>query len=469
MKPESTLAEFVQRTSYDDLPHDARLVMKRVLLTVLGTAIAGASEDGCDEVRELVSGWGGNYEATLLVHGTKLPAPQAALVNGVMCRALDYCDAMAPGVHIGSSLVPAALAAAELRGGCNGRDFLVALAVGAELASRMNLTEEAYNGFDPTGVAAIFGSTAVAARLLGLSAVQTHHALALAFNRCGGSFQSNVDGSLAVRFIQGWVAEMGVVCALLAQKGVTGPINFIEGVYGYAHLFGRDKVNPATFASGLGRDYVLSRMMFKNFPSCGLSQGATELAIRATETLKLDADNVASAEVRLPPYAFRLVGHEFAIGDNPRVNAQFSVQYCVANAILNRSSRLKHFRPETVRSPKVNDLISRISVVSDSTMDSRGHTAVDLRLVTKTGGVFDEGLDISPGFPGNSLSEAAHLDRFLDCLDYAALPLRPGCGEEIIRNVNDLEALPDVRSLINLSQSDPLQLGRSRSGSGADR
>ena len=59
MKPESTLAEFVQRTSYDDLPHDARLVMKRVLLTVLGTAIAGASEDGCDEVRELVSGWGG--------------------------------------------------------------------------------------------------------------------------------------------------------------------------------------------------------------------------------------------------------------------------------------------------------------------------------------------------------------------------------------------------------------------------
>ncbi len=68
---------------------------------------------------------------------------------------------MAPGIHIGSSLVPAALAAAEL----------------------------------------------AAARILKLSPARTRHALALAFNRCGGSFQSNIDGSLAVRAIPGWVVR----------------------------------------------------------------------------------------------------------------------------------------------------------------------------------------------------------------------------------------------------------------------
>jgi 2-methylcitrate dehydratase PrpD len=400
MQSEAMLAEFVQRTQYDDLPEEALLVMKRVVLTTLGTAIAGANEDGCREARELALGWGGHSEATVLFHGTKLPAPQAALVNGVMCRALDFCDAMAPGVHIGSSLVPAALAAAELRGGCDGREFLVALAVGAELASRMNLTEQAYNGFDPTGVAAIFASTAVTARLLGLSPLQTHHALALAFNRAGGSFQSNIDGSLAVRFIQGWVAEMGVVCALLAQKGVTGPLNFITGVYGYANLFARGGVEPQAFTLGLGQDYFLTRMMFKKYPSCGLSQGATELAIRAAETLDLARQNVASVEVTLPPYAFRLVGHQFEIGENPRVNAQFSVKYCVANAILNRSSRLKHFRRETVRLPEMNELVSKVSVVSDPTIEA--HTAVGLRLVTKKKPRFRRVVGYSSRFPGES-------------------------------------------------------------------
>ena len=160
-----------------------------------------------------------------------------------MCRALDYCDAMAPGIHIGSSLVPAAFAAAEFRGGCSGAEFLTALAVGCELGARFNLSESMYDGFDPTGVAIVFASTAAAARILRLSPRQTLHALGLAFNRCGGSFQSNIDGSLAVRLVQGWVAQTGIECAQMAQHGITGPPNFLGGLYGYAHLYGRDRLD----------------------------------------------------------------------------------------------------------------------------------------------------------------------------------------------------------------------------------
>jgi hypothetical protein len=69
-----------------------------------------------------------------------------------MARALDFCDSMAPGPHPGSAVIPAALAAAELAGACSGRDFISAVAVGTEVASRLNLSEAAYNGFDPTGI-----------------------------------------------------------------------------------------------------------------------------------------------------------------------------------------------------------------------------------------------------------------------------------------------------------------------------
>ena len=91
------------------------------------------------------------------------------------------------------------------------------------MAARLNLKEPDYDGFDPTGVCVVFAATAAAARILGLDETRTLNALALAFNRCGGSFQSNIDGSLAVRVIEGWVAETGVTCALLAARGVAAP------------------------------------------------------------------------------------------------------------------------------------------------------------------------------------------------------------------------------------------------------
>ena len=124
METEKRIAEYVCRADYDDLAPDAVEVVKKQLLTVLGTTIAGASAEGCRTVLDFYRGLAGREEASVLVHGGKLPALHAAFINGVMARALDFCDAMAPGAHIGSAVVPAALAAAELAGGCSGRAFL---------------------------------------------------------------------------------------------------------------------------------------------------------------------------------------------------------------------------------------------------------------------------------------------------------------------------------------------------------
>lgn len=459
MTPEALLSEFA--ATYDAPPAEVSAVVEQIVMATLGTAIAGSGEDGCDALLALVEGWSGRPEATVFVRGARLPAPQAALVNGVMCRALDYCDAMAPGLHVGSSLIPAALAVSELVGGCTGRELLEALAVGAEVGSRMNLSERAYGGLDPTGVAGVFSATAAAGRVLRLTPQQMRDALALAFNRAGGSFQSNVDGSLAVRLIQGWVAETGVTCALLARSGLTGPRDFLSGVYGYARLYAKGERSPESFVEGLGGEFRVLCTMFKKYPSCGLTQGVTELALAAQRALGLDAGNVAGARVRLPPYAYRLVGHPFAPGNNPRVDAQFSAQYCVANAILERGSRLADFRPERVARPEAQALAAKVEVVCDAALDARGHTAVDLSVTTTDGRTFDEGLDIAPGFPGNTLETSAHVLRFRDCLAYAPEPPPPAAAERLLAAVKGLEALPDARALVALT------VARSQLASGA--
>jgi 2-methylcitrate dehydratase PrpD len=448
---ERRLAAFVHGLRRDQIPEDAVTVVKQILLAVAGTAVAGAGEEGCGRLRADLLDRGGKPEATVMVYGDRLPALSAALINGVMCRALDFCDSMSAGLHIGSSLIPAALAAAELRGGCDGREFVAALTVGAEAAARMNLKGEDYDGFDPTGVAGVFGATAAAARLLGLSEDQVLHALALAFNRCGGSFQSNVDASLAVRLIQGWVAEAGLTSALLAKSGFTGPVNFLSGIYGYTHLFAKDRRQAGDLLADLGENYALKRTHFKRYPSCGCTQAAIELTLNITGEADLKPDQVESIEVRLPPYSFRLVGHDFAPGDNPRVDAQFSAQYCIASAIVRGASWLDHFRPEEVGNPEVNDLASKITVVNDPGLDDgSGHTSAELTVVTSEGRTYNKRLDVAPGNPSNPLRQEEHLSRFQDCMNYAETPLPADQAARLVDAIAALDDVDDVQTLMRL-------------------
>jgi 2-methylcitrate dehydratase PrpD len=367
-----------------------------------------------------------------------------------MARALDFCDAMVPGIHIGSSVVPTAFAAAELAGGCSGRRFLTAITLGTELASRLNLTESAYDGFDPTGVCSVFAATAAAGLILELDPGQLWHALALAFNRSGGSFQSNIDGSLAVRIIQGWSSQNGLTCAQFARAGITGPLDFLEGIYGYFHLFGRDGIDIDHITGDLGKRFELQQMVFKKYPSCGVTQGPTDAILALMKAEGLKAEDIREINVHVPPYAYKLVGHPFRLGKTPRVNAQFSIQYCVASALLRGHSRLQDFDETAIQDAGVMSLMKKIKVTADPQLDRRGHTAVDLEVSTQQGDRYLKKVDIAPGFPGNPLSQEEHLAHYRKCMAYMTQSSSREKAEKIPGLVASIEELEDIRTLIPL-------------------
>jgi len=453
METEKKLVEYLTTASYEALPKEPVNMVKSVILTVLGTTIAGARAEGCEALVNQVKEWGGKEEATILVHGGKVPAHNAALVNSTMARALDYCDAILPGPHFGSSSVPTALATAEIVGGCGGRDFLTALVLGIELAARIN-SISVYDGFDPTGVCSIFAAAAIAGRILGLNSQEMLNALGLAFNKAGGSFQSIIDGSLAVRVTQGFVSQGGIICAQLAQKGITGPRNFLDGIYGYFHLFAKDRYNPEAVTTGLGERFELSNIFFKKYPSCGATLAATDAILDLVTEENLAPEDVVHIEIKLTPYFYNLVGHQFEIGDNPKVSGQFSVQYCVANALLRKGSKLRHFDEPSIREPKVAELTKKVHVIADPALDDPKRPgfslATDMKVTTKRGRVYHRAVDIPRGMPGNPLTREEHIEHFRDCADYADKPLPPGNIEKIISGVEELEKVQDVRSLIPL-------------------
>jgi 2-methylcitrate dehydratase PrpD len=450
MKFERQIVDYVVDTRFEDLPSAAIRTVEKMLLADIGTTIAGAQADGCRELTEFYRSVGGTPEASVLLHGDKLPAHNAVFVNATMSRALDFCDAIAPGPHIGSSTIPTGLACSELSGGCSGREFLAALIIGAEVAARLNLSESAYDGFDPTGICVPFGATSVACRLLGLDKQQTWNALGLVFNSCGGSFQSHIDGSLGVRINQGRSAHEAVISTRLAQRGITGPRNFLTGIYGYLHLYGKGQFTGSDVVEGLGDSYRMQEVAFKKYPCCAMTSGPTDVTFNMLREHDIDPSQIGSVKLALPPYGYRLVGHEFRIGDNPTVDGQFSAQYCVANVLLRGRSKIQHFTTQAVRDPEIRKFISLIRVLPDPALDRRGHTAMDMEITMTNGKVYQSGIDIAPGFPGNPLTDEDHMQRFMDCIDSAPEWFTRERVEEIIAFIDGIEEESDVRGLVHL-------------------
>ena len=451
MELENKLVRYVIDTKPVDIPQKPAGIVKEIILGIFGSIAAGAFSPECVSLDKLLKELGGKPEATVMMHGGKLPGHCAAMVNATMAQSLDYDDAVVPGVHIGCVSVPAALAAVEIRGGCSGSDFLTALVIGIEFANRLNMINFSsfYGGFHGTGVCAVFGAAVAASRILGLNEIQTRDAVGLALNFSGGSGQNNVEGAQAVSLVAGIASQGGVMSAQLAQRGVIGPREFLEGSKGYVSMFGTSKVNKDIVAGELGTRYELNKTLFKKFPSCGLTQTSTQGILEIMKENGVTANDIEGIDVRVGPFASTVVGH-FEIGRNPTMNAQFSIPYCIANALLRGGSELKHFEESMIRDPNIARVVALVHVTTDPAVEKRDQRAMEMDVHTKTGRTFHKRVDVPRGSPGNEMTRQEHIDRFRQCAAYGRKPLPGRNADRLIALVDDIEKLDDVRELIKL-------------------
>lgn len=452
MKIETKLVEFVTHTRYEELPHESTEFVKRLMLGVIGTGIGGVAQDSVENIVQMAKNWAGGKEATIWVYNEKVSAHAAAFVNSIMARTLDYDDELNSGAHSSASVVSAALAAAEMTDGCTGKEFLAAVTLGSEVAAKLDLCSS-FDGFDPTGIVAVFGATAAVGKILGLDSKKMLAALALAFNRCAGSLQCKIDGALAVRAVQGFVSQGAIMCVQLAQAGITGPSNFIEGIYGYNYLYGRDIVNTAEIMCNLGIDFDFHGTIVKRYPSSACTLCATEAALELIEVHRFSPEEVSRIDIRITPYCNSQAGFQFKIAYDPRVEAQANIRYCVANAILRRDSKLPHFEERYVRDTRIRKLVQKCFVISDPNLQGvhpERSLAAEVSVTTRAGDVHNKFVKSVKGMPGNPFTEEEYIERFEDCMQYARKPISHENVGRIVSSINGLEEMENVCDLIPL-------------------
>ena len=358
------IAEYVTGATIEDFPPDAVEAARGAIMDCLACMLAGSRESLADILCRYVDAESAAPAATVVGRGFRTSAANAALVNGAMAHALDYDDiTQITKTHPTAVLLPAALAAAE-ETGATGGDMLLGYMTGFEVACAVGETlSEAYYddlGWHPTGPLGAVGAAAAASRTMGLDQEQTAMAVSLAASQASGLRQN--FGTMTKPFHAGDAARAGVVSARLVREGFTASQDALEGRFGFIRAFsGGQDFNPGLAAENLGsRHYLVeSGIEIKKYPCCGSAHLALDATFDLLSQGAIDPDAVERIEVLVdfdPPRSL--------IHSRPATSLEgkFSMQYCLAAALLDRRVGLQSFTDGQVLRPEAQSLIPRIDM-----------------------------------------------------------------------------------------------------------
>ena len=443
----ASLATYVASTRYEDLPEAVVDAVKWAVLDTLSVAIAGAAEPAARTVTATLEQFGGAPRSSVIGHPFRTDPASAALANGVIGHALDYDDvSFALSAHPSVSLLPAILAIAEDEG-ASGRDVVRAYAVGFEAAMRLStmINPSHYrHGWHGTGTVGTFAATFAASNLLGLNAGQATDAMALAASTAAG-LRANF-GTDVKPYHAGNAGRAGVMAATLARAGFRGERAILEATHGFFAVMVPGDQASAVGTEALGWSILDPGITTKLIPSCA-STHASIGSILALRAAGLRADEVESIDVTLTDISAGNLRHP-----NPRtgLEAKFSLQYCMARALVSGGLVLDDFTDEAAVDPSLRDLMSRISMRADRVLTAEyrwgSHRPSVMSVRTRSGGLLSHRTDVPPGAPG-ALSRDLLLVKVQDCVgrgDIAA------AADALVDCVDRLETQPDVRELMAL-------------------
>lgn len=446
-------AENFVKTRYEDLSPEVVGVTKKQVLDLLGVGVRGFSMAGAKELREIVLDWGGKEEATVMGTTRKVPAPNAAHVNATMVHSLDYDDVHEAGVmHPGVIAIPTALAVAELKGGLTGKEFITAVALGTDMMCRLGLSSTPGRspievGWHQTTLFGFMGSAAVAGRTMGLSEEQIINAMGIAYNQAGGNGQAVRDGALTKRLGPGFSVKGGLTSALLAERGITGAHNCLDADWGLYKLYWRGDYDPVGLVAGLGTRFEGPNVSIKPYPCCRGVHPAIDAALALGKEHDIKAESIERIKVFVTDAHYKLLSTPLEVKLKPRspVDAQFSIPWGIATAIVKRRAGLEDYNEAAVTNPDVLALTAKMQVEIDNGLqraDKIEPTRVEILM--KTGEVHSAVVEHPLGSPEKPMSFDDCAVKFRDC----AKKIGSASMDRVIDLVSRLESLDNAADIM---------------------
>jgi len=444
--------EIIQRChnlNYDALSEGVIDRTKYLLLDYIGVAARGSLSDSSIPMLRLVQDLDKTAEGAVVV-GTNISVspPLAALANGTAAHSLELDDVVnEASLHPAVAIMPAAMAAAQLSG-CSGKEFLAAIVIGYEVTIKLGIALDPAahydRGFHPTGTCGTMGAAVTAAKILGLNQRSMTNALGIAGSMAAGSMEFLSDGSFTKRLHPGWAAHSGIMAALLAGNGFTGPGTIVEGKFGFLHSYSL-KPDSEKILRNWGNPYEIMRTSIKPHSCCRYKQGPIDGILKILRENRLNTAEIDKVTLGILKAGFALVAEPEELKRNPMsiVDAQFSMPFGAAVAMLYRKATLDEYTLENVKSSRAKELMERIFCVEDPELEKEypRKWPASVFIETTDGKHYSARIDYPKGDPENPLSWDELIDKFKNLISPVFSSEKQN---EIITRVKSLEKENDL-------------------------
>ena len=445
------------RTRYEDIPSPAVEAAKKEVLDSLAASLGGSSQAGVGELVDMVREWGGNEQSTVIAYGIKCPAPNAAQVNATMIHALDYDDGHPVAqVHIGCVAVPTCFAVAERMGGISGREFIGTLALGADFLARLGMSSRPGSspvkyGWHPTALYGYLGAAAMAGRIMGLDHERMVNAIGIAYHQCAGNSQCVNDGALTKRMGPGLAAKGGITAAFMAERGITGAKNILEGEYGMFRQYHGGDYDARILTADLGRRFEGVNIGDKPYPCCGFSHPFIDAVLLLKSKHAIKADQVRSITAYGGDSAYEICVPPEVKG-NPRstVDAQFSVPWAIATALVKGRVNVEDFTEEAIRKEDVLRISRKVTSVLDPKLSRHGVGPGRVKITMQDGTEYTEEVEHCLGSIEKPMTFEDCAAKFRECAAGSIKPLADDTVAMVIELIGRLESLDDATEIIRL-------------------
>ena len=457
--PEETvtarIARFAAATRFEQIAPDAVHEAKRYLLDSIGCALGGFLQHDCRIALDVLGEHAGRGASTVIGTGEKVDPISASLLNALMVRVMDYNDIYwKQDPSHPSDIIPAAIACGE-RTGKDGRELIVGIVLGYEFEQR--LCEAAFPGIRERGwhhaTLTAFVSPIVAARMLDLDAVRMQHAIGISGSR-HFTLGAAVSGKLSMikNTVDPMATQSGVVAALLAEKGYTGPEHVIDGKEGMVHCLGPQwKLEILT--EGLGESWRIEKCGMKAYPTEALTHTPISAVLDLVRKHDLKPDQIEKVHIRSLARAADILSDPSKYDPRTKETADHSLPYVIAAAIADRQVTPAQFEDAKIMDPVIRAQLKKVEVVADPEIEKLFPKLqrVIVKIRTTDGKEHSTQADYPKGKAENPLTDAEIEEKF----DALASPvLTSGSIRKVKEAVWGLDRLGSISDLMATLRAD---------------
>jgi 2-methylcitrate dehydratase len=449
------MAQWTAELKYEDLGDKAIHEARRYLLDSLGCAFGGYKQEDARIALKVLDEIGGSGKATIIGNGKKTDPVTASLANALMVRVMDYNDIYwQQDPSHPTDIIPAAIACGE-RQGLGGKDLIVGIILGHEF--EMRLCEAAFPGIRERGwhhaTLTAFASPIVAGWMLRLPWEKIQHAIGISASR-HASYGAVTAGKLTMmkNTVDPMATQSGVLAALLAEEGYTGPEHIIDGKEGMVHCFGPDwKLD--VLVDGLGDSWRIERCGMKAFPTEALTHAPISATLDLMHDNDLSHNNVEKVHIRSLARAADILADPSKYDPRSKETADHSLPYVIAAALVDKQVTPAQFEAERIMSDDIRAQLNKVEVVADPEIEKLFPELQRVIVTIKTtdGKEFTKQLDYPKGDPRNPLTDEEVETKF----DALASPIFTDDARKRIKDaVWNLDKQDSISSLMDLCKAD---------------